>query len=242
MRRKYHSLFAAASLLACTMAAAQTNAGCLDGVCIGASVASLPPQIAWNALDPQLARSYVTPNTKDKGEQAAADQRLANAVLVAKKVYPAAAIDYAKIADVMALQSSQFDSKVLPSLSRLSLACKAHSWTGSFTNAQGLLTEVRLMLYPALDAAGNGNSMRVQRITRYFPEVALGAEMQTLRERLQKQISMPINDSNRSDKDLSPLAMLARSPAKGAAILEIMDMPLGRFDERKLAQQTACAN
>lgn len=145
----------------------------------------------------------------------------------------------------MGLQNGGFDGSLLPTLGKLSLACKAQTWTGSFTNAQGLVTEVVLMMYPndasQSDQPGaQANSLRIQRVTRYFPNVAMGGELAALPESMQSVINMPINDKTRSDKNLSPTASVSRSPALGAAILEILDMPMGRFDYRKLEQQAQC--
>jgi hypothetical protein len=242
-RRLCNIAFFSAALGLGTGVLAQDKPGCLDGICVNESVATLPKNIAWTPLDPQTLRSYYTPGTKDAGEKPFAAKRVADGAVIAQKIYPGQGVDYAKLGNSMGLQNGGFDGSLLPTLGKLSMACKAQTWTGSFTNAQGLVTEVVLMMYPAESSPGaQPNSLRIQRVTRYFPNVAMGSELAALRESLQGVINMPINDKTRSEKDLSPTASVSRSPALGAAILEILDMPLGRFDYRKLEQQAACKN
>jgi hypothetical protein len=224
----------------------QDKPGCLDGICIAAPVSSLPKNIAWTALDPQTLRSYFTPDTKDVGEQPFAAKRVADGAAFAKKIFPAQTtaqpVDYAVLGNSMGLQTGGFDAKLLPVLTQLRIACKPFTWTGRYNSPRGEFTEVVLMLYPA--QSGEPNEARVQRITRYFSGVAMGAEMQALRESLQSAIAMPINDKGRKDNDLSPVANLsrlaARDASQAAAILEINDIPPGRFDYRQFEQQAAC--
>jgi hypothetical protein len=222
--------------------ASPERTGCLDGVCIAAPISSLPKNIAWAALDPQTLRSYFTPGTKDVGEQPFAAKRVADGAAFAKRTFPAQPVDYAVLGNSMGLQTGGFDAKLLPVLTQLRIACKPFTWTGRYNSPRGELTEVVLMLYPS--QSGEPNEMRVQRITRYFAGVAMGTEMQALRESLQSAIAMPINDKGRKDGDLSPVANLsrlaARDASQAAAILEINDIPPGRFDYRQFEQQAAC--
>jgi hypothetical protein len=184
------------------------------------------------------------------GKRPFAAKRVADGAAFAKKIFPAPAVsqtvDCAVLGNSMGLQSGGFDARLLALLNRLTVACKPFTWTCSYSNARGELTEVVLMLYPPL--ANEPSTMRVRRITRYLPAVAMGAEMQALRESLQALIAMPVNkkhnDKSRKDTDLLPIANLSRSAALGdapaAAVLEINDMPVGRFDPRQFEQQAAC--
>lgn len=65
-----------------TGAFAQDKPGCLDGICVNTSIATLPKNTAWTPLDPQTLRSYFTPRTKD----AARRHLLPNALPMARSL------------------------------------------------------------------------------------------------------------------------------------------------------------
>jgi hypothetical protein len=225
---------AAAAMLSATSAQAQEAKseakGCLDGVCIGMDVRSVPRTIAWKPVEPRFS-----PNTDPADIAEQRKRTTANA----KKTYPDADAAIAELVDVMGYDRSPFDAKVLPSLAKLTVACRQMLWVGSFDSASGFPTEVTLMVYPG---KSDQASFRVQKIKRTFPNIGMGAEFTTLRDKAEAAIKMPINDKTRESLDKLPVAQLSRSPANGTATLEIKDMASGSFDSRAWGKDAECLN
>ena len=73
-----------------------------------------------------------------------------------------------------------------------------------------------------------------------YPNIAMGEELQDLRQKVQDLINLPVNDKARNHLDRSPIAMLSRSPAKGAATLDIQVVPPGMFDTKNFGKDAAC--
>jgi hypothetical protein len=204
--------------------------GCLDGVCIGMDVRALPRTIAWKPVEPRF--------TSDRDPADIAEHRKRTAAN-ARKIYPNADAAIAELVDVMGYEKSTFDAKVLPSLAKLSVACRQMLWTGRYDSASGFATEVTLMVYPG---KSDLPSFRVQKIERTFPNIAAGDEFNSLREKAEAAIKMTINDKSRDAQDKLPVAQLSRSPAKGSATLEIKDMASGSFDSRAFGKDAECLN
>lgn len=208
----------------------QDGKGCLDGVCIGMDVRSVPRTIAWKPVEPRFS-----PNTDPSD---IAEQRKRNTEHF-KKIYPNADAAIAELVDVVGFERSSFDAKVLPSLAKLTVACRQMLWVGRFDSANGFPTEVTLMVYPGKsDQAG----FRVQKIKRTFPNIGAGAEFDTLRDKAEASIKMPVNDKTRAPLDKLPVAELSRSPANNTASLEIKDMANGSFDSRAFGKDAECLN
>jgi hypothetical protein len=204
--------------------------GCLDGVCIGMDVRAVPRTIAWKPVEPRF---------RSDSDPADIAEHRKRTTTNARKIYPNADAAIAELVDVMGYEKSAFDAKVLPSLAKLSVACRQMLWTGRYDSSSGFPTEVTLMVYPG---KSDQPSFRVQKIQRTFPNIAAGDEFNALREKAEAAIKMTINDKNRDSQDKLPVAQLSRSAASGNATLEIKDMASGSFDSRAFGKDAECLN
>jgi hypothetical protein len=218
-------------------ASTQASNGCLDGICINAGIESIPSSIAWKSLSNELRRSFVDPRYADAANRADAKNNVERGAAYAVSIYPEIGQQAREVGEFMGRDSGFFDSQMLVRLKQLKVACRPFTWVGEYESVSGYATEVTLMVY-----AGNGvaNEMRVHRITRVYPKIAMGEEMQDLRQKVQDLISMPVNDKTRHHTDRSPIATLSRSPAKGSAMLDIQVTPPGMFDTRSFGKDVAC--
>jgi hypothetical protein len=230
------------ALLLSQPALAQTSAGCLDGICINASIATLPSTIPWKAMPNDRRRSYVDPRNADAESVAEAKKRSDAGVAYATTFYPEIGNLAREVGDLMWSDRGRFDASSLAAFKTLKSTCKQFSWLGEYASASGFLTEITLMVYPAgaISNTSGDNVMRVHRIARVFPNIGTGDEMQDLQQKAQELIKMPVNDNARADSDRSPIASLSRSPAKGSATLEIQVTPTGKFDTRNFGKDPAC--
>jgi hypothetical protein len=216
---------------------AQTTAGCLDGICINAGVETIPLHTPWKPVPGDQRRSFVDPRYADAANRADAKNNVERGAAYALSIYPEVGNVAADVGDLMNRDRGSFDAKTLGMLKTLKATCRPFAWVGEYASASGFTTEVTLMLYPA----GSGTEgMRVHRITRAYPQIAMGDEFQDLRQKVQDLINMPVNDKARSAADRSPIAMMSRSPAKGSATLDIQVTPPGMFDTRTFGKDAAC--
>jgi hypothetical protein len=220
-------------------ASSQPVAGCVDGICINASVESIPMTIPWKQVTNDQRRSFVDPRYADASNQADAKNNVERGAVYAVSIYPEAAKIARDVGDLMGRDVGVFDAKMLVLLKTLRVACRPFAWTGEYDSTSGFVTEVTLMLYPS---EGGANDMRVHRITRVYPKIAMGEELQDLRQKIQELINMPLNDKTRNHMDRSPIAMLSRSSAKGSAMLDIQVTPPGMFDTKNFGKDATCKN
>ncbi len=227
-------LIGCAAVLIATCAQAQDAKkeaqGCLDGVCIGMDVRAVPRTIAWKPIEPRFKSNSDPADIAEYRKRTTAN---------ARKIYPNADAAIAELVDVMGYEKSSFDAKVLPSLPKLTVACRQMLWIGRYDSASGFPTEVTLMVYPG---KSDKPSFRVQKIQRTFPNIGAGDEFNSLKEKAEAAIKMPINDKSRKPQDMQPVAELSRSPAQGSATLEIKDMANGSFDSRAFGKDAECLN
>jgi hypothetical protein len=222
---------------------ANTNTvGCLDGICVNASIQSLPSNIAWLPLLDDEMRSYVNPNYQDEANKTEAKRQLERGIALMKGIYPEPGIEFAPIADSAKQTYGLFDVNTLNHLKRINIACRPFAWRGTFKSSSGFLTEITLMAYPSgpIKNPSAQENFRVQKIKRYYPDIAMGTEFEDLKIKATDAIGMRVNDKSRAMNDVSPIASLSRSAAKGLATLEILDMPLGSFNPKTFGSEAEC--
>jgi hypothetical protein len=237
MKKPHFAIFCVLALSSPLLAQAQTTAGCLDGICIKAGIDTLPSSIPWKTVPTDQRRSFVDPRYADAASRADAKSNVERGAAYALSIYPEVGAAARDLGDLMNRDGGRFDAKTVPLLKALKSTCRPFTWVGEYASASGFTTEVSLMLYPSDSGA---KEMRVHRITRLYPQIAMGEEMQDLRQKVQDLINMPVNDKARSAADRSPIAMLSRSPARSSAMLDIQVTPPGMFDTRTFGKDAAC--
>jgi hypothetical protein len=230
------------AVVLCQPAFSQSTAGCLDGICINASIASLPASIPWSAVPNDKRRGFVPAEYATPENLADGKKRSDAGAAYAVTVYPEIGRLAREVGDLMWIERGHFDASSLAALKTLKSTCKQFQWVGGYASTGGFLTEITLMVYPAgaINNTSGNNTMRVHRISRIFPKIGAGDEMQDLQQKAQDLINLPVNDKARADSDRSPIASLSRSPAKGSATLDIQVMPTGTFDTRNFGKDPAC--
>jgi hypothetical protein len=126
-------LIGCAAMLIATCAQAQDatqgTQGCLDGVCIATDVRAVPQTIHWKPVQPRFTSNRDPADIAEHRKRTTAN---------AQKTYPNADAAIAELVDVSGFERSTFDAKVLPALTKLTVACRQMLWIGRYGGARNL--------------------------------------------------------------------------------------------------------
>ena len=194
------------------------KAGCLDEICVGQAVSTMPKGIRFDA--PERRRDLYAELEKARKDGAALDvtnltYRIEAAVKAARRTYVAPDDVIAEIARAGnrpdtggQLSGESIDPSFLAILAKATAACEVMAWKLHYKSAPSALPTTIYVAWGLKNDAGD-QELRVESIQRDFQTMQSKEQRADMRERFEKVIGLKVTGPGESVQSV-PLAFEAR--------------------------------